>query len=212
MIDNDNQAEAEIQRPIEDIKPNSDAYNRGMEEKRKKREQIDYTVTVKKKTFGQKLKEAIFGEDVKNVPDYVFFKIIVPNVVRMFGDSISGALSMTFRDINRSRRSRDDDDDTPYREYNRISRDRERRRANAAEPDFSDYIISSKEAVEYIIDQLDDLTDDGYIITVRDVCSYVGKTPKAVDNKYGWKSTRDFEAVKTEGGWYLSVPRAKYYE
>lgn len=213
MIDADNPAEIELGEDALKIEPNSDAYKEQKEQKKKHRErnETEYTITVKQKTFGQKLKEAVFGEDVKNVPEHVFFNIVVPNVMRMFGDSVQGALSMTFRGFNGRRPSRDDDD--VYRDYNRAStRERARRATPASETNFDDYIFSSRYGVEHVIDVLEDLLDEYNVITVADVCTQVGKTPRGVDNKWGWKSVREFEAIQVREGWILSVPRAKYLD
>ena len=91
MKDADNAMELELGEEAAEIEPNSDAYKEKKEQKRKRHEDVNYTITVRQKTFGQKLKEAVFGEDVKNVPEHVFFNIVVPNVMRMFGDSVQGA-------------------------------------------------------------------------------------------------------------------------
>lgn len=210
MKDADNAIELELGEEAAEIEPNSDAYKE-KKEKRKRHEDVEYTITVRQKTFGQKLKEAVFGEDVKNVPEHVFFNIVVPNVMRMFGDSIQGALSMTFRGIGGKRSNRDDDD--IYRDYSRTAvRNRRRNSDPASEINFDDYIFNSRYGVEHVIDVLEDLLDEYDVITVADVCTQVGKTPRGVDNRYGWKSTREFEVIQVREGWILSVPRAKYLD
>lgn len=215
MIDADNSIELDLSSDPQDtvdIEPNSDAYKSKKEEKKKRSERTEeYTITVKQKTFSQKLKEAVFGEDVKNVPEHVFFNIVVPNVMRMFGDSVQGALSMTFRGFSGKRANRDDEE--VYRDYSRTSA-RNRRRASdpASEANFDDYVFSSQYGVEHVIDVLEDLLDEYDVITVADVCTQVGKTPRGIDNRYGWKSTREFEPVQVREGWILSVPRAKYLD
>lgn len=202
-----------------DIPPNSDVYKQKQAEKKREEESEEkakpvYTITKREKTFGQKLKEAVFGEDVKNVPEHVFFNIIVPNVMRMFGDSVQGALNMTFRGLGGKSSSSYRDDGSPYRNYDRMyDRDRERRRAMpSGEIDFDDYIFSNPRGVEHVIDELNDILDRYNVITVADVCTQVGKSPRSIDNKWGWKSVRDFEAVPVRDGWILSVPRARYLD
>ena len=50
----------------------------------------------KKKRFSQKLKEAMFSEDIGNgsVTEYVFFKILVPSVKRVLSDMANTAINM----------------------------------------------------------------------------------------------------------------------
>lgn len=215
MIDGDNSMELELGDSSLDIEPNSQAYKDKKEQserRKKERQKVDYTITKKQKTFSQKLKEAVFGEDVKNVPEHVFFNIIVPNVMRMFGDSIQGALSMTFRGLG-GRRDRDRDrDDSPYRsyDYSRPYRDERRRTQSAANPDFSNFVFSSRDGVFDKIENLEDLLDTYDYVTVADVKSELGESPRAVDRKWGWKSVRDFDADPADGGYILVAPRAKY--
>lgn len=216
LPDADNPIELDIGAEAADITPNSDAYKaqreRDKAQKRHDREKGDYTITRKQKTFSQKLKEAIFGEDVKNVPEHVFFNIIVPNVVKMFGDSVQGALSMTFRSLGRSRDRRDDDG--PYRnyDYSRRYRDESRRVSTAANPDFSSFVFSSSEGVLDKIEVFNDILDEYDYLTVADVKTEIGDSPRPVDRKWGWKSTRDFEAEPDGEGWILVTPRAKHLE
>lgn len=208
MIDADNTMEMELGEKASDIEPNSDAYKRNKADKKKP----EFTITVKQKTFGQKLKEAVFGEDVKNVPEHVFFNIVVPNVMRMFGDSIQGALSMTFRGIGGNRYR--DDDDSPYKSYGRMyDRNRERvRRQAASEADFDDCIFNNRAGVEYVISELEELLDHYDVVTVADVCTQLGRTPRAIDNKWGWKSVRDFDVVRVQNGYILATPKPKYLD
>lgn len=195
-----------------DIPPNSDVYKQKMAEKAKDKKPVpEYTITRKEKTFGQKLKEAVFGEDVKNVPEHVFFNIIVPNVMRMFGDTISGALNMTFRGLNGGK-SNYRDDGSPYRNYDRMYDRQRRSAAPSGDMNFEDYIFNNRYGVEHVIDELDDILDRYGVITAADVCTQIGKTPRSVDNKWGWRSTRDFEPVPVGEGWILSVPKARYLD
>lgn len=212
-IDADNSADLVLEEPVSEIEPNSDAYKARKEEKKREKptRRKDYTITKKQKTFSQKLKEAVFGEDVKNVPEHVFFNIIVPNVVKMFGDSVQGALSMTFRGLT-GRRRNDHDDDSPYRnyDYSRQYRDERRRTSTSANPDFSNFVFSTSDGVFDKIETFESILDSYEYLTVADVKSELGETPRSVDRKWGWKSARDFDAEPDGDGWILTTPRAKY--
>lgn len=212
-IDADNGADLVLQEEVSEIEPNSEAYKAKKEEQKRERQarSREYTITKKQKTFSQKLKEAVFGEDVKNVPEHVFFNIIVPNVVKMFGDSVQGALSMTFRSLTGRRRD-GRDDDSPYRnyDYNRQYRDERRRTATSANPDFSNFVFSTSDGVFDKIETFEDTLDHYEYLTVADVKSELGETPRSVDRKWGWKSVRDFDAEPDGDGWILVTPRAKY--
>lgn len=54
------------------------------------------TVKPKKKKFGQKLKEAMFPEDLGNgsIADHIFFKIVVPSFKRVVYEGLNTALCM----------------------------------------------------------------------------------------------------------------------
>ena len=212
-IDADNSADLVLEEPVSEVEPNSEAYKAKKEEQQRKKHtrSTDYTITKKQKTFSQKLKEAVFGEDVKNVPEHVFFNIIVPNVVKMFGDSVQGALSMTFRSLTGRRRD-GRDDDSPYRnyDYSRQYREERRRTSTSANPDFSNYVFSSSDGVFDKIDIFEGILDEYEYLTVSDVKSELGETPRGNDRKWGWKSVRDFDAEPDGDGWILVTPRAKY--
>ena len=54
------------------------------------------TAKPKKKKFGQKLKEAMFSDDIGNgsVTEYVFFKILIPSTKRVLSDMANTAINM----------------------------------------------------------------------------------------------------------------------
>lgn len=60
------------------------------------REIREGTVKPKKKKFSQKLKEAMFPEDLGNgsIADHIFFKIVVPSVKRVIYEGLNTALCM----------------------------------------------------------------------------------------------------------------------
>lgn len=54
------------------------------------------TAKPKKKKFGQKLKEAMFSEDIGNgsVTEHIFFRILIPSVKRVLSDMANTAINM----------------------------------------------------------------------------------------------------------------------
>lgn len=60
------------------------------------REIREGTAKPKKKKFGQKMKEAMFSEDIGNgsVTEYLFFKMLIPSVKRILSDMANTAINM----------------------------------------------------------------------------------------------------------------------
>lgn len=200
MSDSDNLLESTLGITDEDVASNSYRHReKQAEEKAEVTEITTYRpkparVVVKEKpSFSKKLKIAIFGEDVDNVPEFVFFEWFIPRIKAIFFFEL-------FEGIGSKRRSYD-------RIYDETrGRNRDSRRT-ADQFTFDDYLFESSRDVHWHIDRLASLLDNDYcdVIKVADVCTEIGKPPRAIDHKWGWRSTRGFRAEMTDDGDYILV-------
>ena len=168
----------------------------------------------KKKKFGQKLKEAMFSEDIGNgsVTEYVFFKIMIPSIKRVLSDMANTAINMAlgldpktrtvgnthtanaslYRDRNYSR------NETPN--YNR--RDA-----------ISEYEWSEADAND-IKNQIQDIIERYQECTLANVYTIIGMSEKirVADRNWGWTSMRDIEVVpvdRFDDRWIVDMPPAR---
>lgn len=175
------------------------------------------TAKPKKKKFGQKLKEALFGEDVGNgsISEAIFFKYFIPWLKRGLSDMANTAINMAlgldpktrtvgsgnthtanaslYRDRNYNRR-----DDTPS--YTR--RDA-----------ISEYEWDEDTARD-IFAQISDLIDRYGECTLADAYSIMGQGDRVrtTDRNWGWTSMRNADVVPVNAmrdSWIVDMPSAR---
>ena len=156
----------------------------------------------KKKTFGQKLRESLFG-DVENIPDYLFFDIFVPACKRLFFGYVADEAREKLGGRNYDRIF----DELRGGSSRRSSDNRRKSTFN-----FDDCLFDDARDVRWHIRRLESILEDDNCeyITVADVATELGRTPRPIENKWGWKSTRNFMVEVTSDGYYiLNVPQPR---
>ena len=157
------------------------------------------TAKPKKKKFSQKMKEAMFSEDIGNgsVTEYVFFKIMIPSIKRVLSDMANTAINMALgldpktRTISANTHTANA---SVYRDRN-YNRPRE------------DYYSRSREALSElewdedtandIYNQVIDLIDQYGQCSISDVYSIMGLGDRirSTDGRWGWTSPRGIDIV-----------------
>lgn len=175
------------------------------------------TAKPKKKKFGQKLKEALFGDDIGNgnISEAIFFKYFIPWLKRGLSDMANTAINMAlgldpktrtvgggnthtanaslYRDRNYSRR-----DDTPS--YTR--RDA-----------ISEYEWDEDTARD-IYTQISELIERYGECTLADAYSIMGQGDRirTTDRNWGWTSMRNADVVPVNAmrdSWIVDMPSAR---
>ena len=148
------------------------------------------TAKPKKKRFGQKLKEAMFSEDIGNgsVTEYVFFRLVVPGVKRLLADMANTAINMALG-LDPKTRTVGSSGNTHVanaslyrdRNYNRPTESYNRRDA------LSDLEWDEQTAND-IYTQVQDLIEQYGDVSIGDVYSIMGLSERVrtTDRSWGW--------------------------
>lgn len=149
----------------------------------------------KKKRFGQRLKEAMFSEDIGNgsVTEYVFFKIIVPSFKQLVGNALNSAVNMALGLDPRTRTIGSGSGNTHVanaslyrdRNFNRPSADSYERRIAVSEYEWDEE--TARDIYNQVMEQLDKYGE----ISLSLVYSIMGLPEKirTTDRYWGWKAS-----------------------
>lgn len=170
----------------------------------------------KKKKFGQKLKEAMFSEDIGSgsVTEYVFFKILIPSVKRVLSDMANTAINMALgldpktRTIQANTHTANA---SVYRDrnYNRgYSQQEYSRREAISELEWDE------ETAKDIFNQMCELVDRYGNCSISDAYAIMGLGDRirTTDRNWGWTSMRNAEVVpidRTDDRWIIDMPAAR---
>ena len=170
----------------------------------------------KKKKFGQKMKEAMFSEDIGNgsVTEYVFFKILIPSVKRVLSDMANTAINMALG-LDPKTRTIQTNTHTAnaslYRDrnYNRGYSQTEYNRRDA----ISD-LEWDEETAKDIFNQMSDLIERYGNCSIADAYSIMGMGDRirTTDRNWGWISMRGADITpvdRLEDRWIVDMPPAR---
>ena len=165
----------------------------------------------KKKTFGQKLKESLFGEDIKNVPEYMFFDVVIPALKKNTVDLVNGAVNMALFGNPRSSSSGKfaSGERTKVTSSIYSGGSSYTRRENMRRKRLGELIFESKDEAEYVIDQLQDLIDTYGSASIEDLNYILGEPSSYTDANWGWTNLRGASAIGCSDGWALDMPTPK---
>jgi hypothetical protein len=200
-------------------KPVDDA-TKSVTEKPKQSSVVKKGARKRRKTFGEKFKEAFMGDESKNVGDYVIHDVLVPALKSTISDVVTGGIEMALFGERRSGRSIRDKGKTytSYNSYYGGSRGRDDRddrgsrdisRSGRARHDFDDVIFDSRAEAEDVLTHLVDLTLDYGIASVGDFYELSGIESQFTDNKYGWTSLRGACTDRVRNGYVIRLPQPR---
>lgn len=169
----------------------------------------------KKKRFGQKLKEAMFSEDIGNgsVTEYVFFKIMIPSIKRVLSDMANTAINMALGLDPKTRTV-----GNTHTANASLYRDRNYSRTESANYSIrrdavSEYEWSEADARD-IMNQILDAIDRYEECTLANVYTIMGMSDKIrmADRNWGWTSPKDIDVVAVDrlsDRWIVDLPPAR---
>lgn len=171
----------------------------------------------KKKGFGQKLKEAFFGDiGDGSITEHILFRIFIPSLKRVISDMGTSALNMALGlDVRNNRTS----GVTTHVANASVYRDRNYNRSASVGGGYSRREAISElewdeETAKDIYNQMSDLIEQFRYCNIADVYSIMGLESKirSTDKSWGWTSMRNVEvySIDPEGTrWIIDVPPAK---
>ena len=174
------------------------------------------TAKPKKKKFSQKMKEAMFSEDIGkgSVTEYVFFKILIPSVKRVLSDMANTAITMALGLDPKTRTIQSNTHTANASVY----RDRNYNRGYSASEYNRRDAISELEwdeaTAKDIFGQMSELIELYGNCSLADAYSIMGMSDRirTTDRNWGWTSMRNADVVpadRMEDRWYIDMPPAR---
>lgn len=171
----------------------------------------------KKKKFGDKLKEAFFGDiGDGTITEHIFFNIFIPSFKRVLSDMGNTAINMA---LGLDPKTRTIDSGRSHVANASVYRDRNYSRSSSNQPGYSrreavsDYTWDEETAKD-IYSQISDLIEQCGKATLADayvIMNMPGKV-RSTDYHWGWTSMRNAEVYAIdphEEEWIVDMPAAK---
>lgn len=181
-------------------------------------------VIIPKKPLGKRFRElfgfkAIFGEtDTRSVAEYVIVDVMIPAARNLVFDVLSEGLKRKMYGDSVSRRYMPGSGSrvtsyTPYnrpveRSYSPLSGATVRRplREAPSKHERTDFILSSRQEAELVLERMNDIIDSYEVVSVADLNELVGLPTSHVDNKWGWTYLADVDIRQVREGYLIDFP------
>lgn len=173
-----------------------------------------------KKSLGQKFKDVLFGDDAKDVSEYVLWDIVLPNVKKLFYDTICGFAGKVFlgEDYSPSNgRLVRDRGQTLVRDYSSISSNKAKQQQRYQRPversirpginDFDTYVIESKREAESVLEYLVDILDEYGEVSVNDFYDAINVSPPYTSQYKGWYDLAGAGVRPVYNGYVIHLPK-----
>lgn len=161
--------------------------------------------TRKKKPFGEKVKEIIFGEDIEDVKEYVFFSIIVPAVKDTVLDILNDLLG---RDGIRNRKysggTLSSISGTRVISYDKPKIGKVK--VSGGKISFDQVVIQDRKEANDILEFMINRVTDFGLVSVADLYIAAGMRSTSTDNNYGWVDCSGWRITRVREGWLLDMP------
>lgn len=194
--------------------------NAKKEKENKPEKKIERVVTsdvlVQKRSLGRKFRDLFVEADLRSVTRYVISDVLLPAFRNTIVDaSTKGIERMMYGEPAVRRRNFGMGPRVTYNSpINRGYRDAERPaygRGNLAPRSSTsareDFILSSREEADTVLERMNDIIDTYDIVSVADLNDLVGFPTSHVDNKWGWASLADVQIRQTREGYLIDLPK-----
>ncbi len=171
-------------------------------------------VVVQKKSLGRKVKDIFVEADLKSVLRYVGTDVLIPAARNMIVDaSTKGVERMMYGESTIRRRGYGAGPRVTYNNpINRGYRDpvgRPQLPSRSPRLRRDDFILSSREEAELVLERMNDIIDTYEVASVADLNDLVGMPTSHVDNKWGWVYLGDVQIRQIREGYLLDLPPAE---
>lgn len=174
-----------------------------------------------KKSFGQKLKESLFGPGIDNgsIGDHIFFDIFIPKMKRVAAEMLNNGICMLFNLDPSTTRIVNSSTQTVNRHTMNASLYRDRNfthtgvSPNTRRESIREYEWTREDA-EDIFDQIALNMDQFHQVTLTDVYTFMDMPYKirSTDSNWGWTSMNGMSIYAVdpeESRWVLDLPPVK---
>lgn len=171
-------------------------------------------VVVQKKSLGRKIRDLIIEAEMRNVGRYIFSEVLIPAFKGVVSDAMNkGTDRMLYGERSRRNHYTMGPRVTYNSPINRGYREPERSRygpatsaprvARARE----DFILSSREEADLVLERMNDIIDTYEAVSVADLNELVGLPTTHVDNKWGWTFLGDVDVRQIREGYLIDLPQ-----
>ena len=178
-------------------------------------------VIVQKKSLGRKFRDVFIGADFGSVAHYILTEVLLPAARNTIVDaSTKGIERMIYGETATRRRSIGAGPRVTYN--NPINRERgylpNSPRSMLSMPDREnrsprhsrdDFILSSREEAELVLERMNDIIDTYEVVSVADLNDLVGFPTSYIDNKWGWIYLGDVQVRQIREGYLIDLPSAE---
>lgn len=191
-------------------------------EKKKVERVVSGAVVVQKKSLGRKFRDLFIEADFKSVVKYIIAEVLIPAARNTIVDaSTKGVERMMYGESSMRRRHMGGGPRITYN--NPINRGGYRDSGHRAPPieigvrsssqpsrhSKEDFILSSREEAELVLERMNDIIDTYEVVSVADLNELVGFPTTHQDNKWGWTFLGDVQIRQIREGYLIDFPPAE---
>ena len=178
---------------------------------------ITTPVMQRKKTFGQKFKDAFIGGEFRSASTYILAEVLLPALRNTIVDATSkGIERMIYGDVtprshnnygnNRPRISYD----SPLHPMSPQHRAYLPHQPGPGKrQQFNDIVLTSRAEAELIIERMGDIIENYEYASISDLKHLIGERSNYVDKTWGWSSINFVDIRQIREGWLISFPSAE---
>lgn len=181
---------------------------------------VDTKVIVQKKGIARKFRELFIEADFKTVIRYVATDVLLPAARNMILDaSTKGVERMLYGESAMRRRNFGSGprityntpvnrayQDSPLRESTHRYAPSPSPEPRALQYSRNDFILSSREEAELVLERMNDIIDTYSVASVADLNDLVGLPTTHVDNKWGWSQLGNVQIRQIREGYLIDFP------
>lgn len=165
-----------------------------------------------KKSVSEKFKSVFLGGEFKSSVKYIAAEVLLPALRNMIVDATTkGVERVIYGETLPRQRSQQSQTRVSYnRHFDRPQRPYSNGPAYGRQPtrrqEMNNFILSSREEAELVIERLSDIIDKFDVASVADLYDLVGLPSNYVDNKWGWSSLQYVDIRQVREGYLLDLP------
>ena len=175
---------------------------------------IEGKVQPKKLTFGRRLTQAVFSEDLPNVKDHIIWDVLIPSAVDTVRNSLINMVESLFtggNGVGVSKRYSSGAGIT-YRPYSSLYSGAPangiRGSSGRGMYDYDEMIFENRGEAEEVLRQLKYFIERYGTVSILDYYDMVGMRTRPSDANYGWLSVNTATIERGNGGYILHLPKA----
>jgi hypothetical protein len=169
-------------------------------------------VVVKKKPFGQRIKDTFVAADFSSVARYVVTEVLIPAARNMIVDaSTKGIERMMYGERHGRPRysagSRSVYQSSPLRtDYRHPATRPPSQLGHRARLGRNDFILETREEASEVLEKMNDILEMYEMVSIGDLHELLGLPTSHVDQKWGWTTLTNVSIRQIREGFLLELP------